>query len=191
MHLFSKEALDFKGQARNLGKVQNIAMCGLFIALYIVLSYFNIKISESIEIRFAFLILALAGYYGGPVMGMTVGIASDILSMLLTGGQGSAFNLGFTFDYALIGFLFGLVLYRNRITVLRMIGGEFTHYFVCITLHTLWLGIMYGMPLKALAISRLVKCTLTFPIYVILLYLVLKAFSEVAVRAGILQEQRA
>lgn len=191
MHLFAKEAFSFKEQARNFGKVQNIAMCGLFIALYIVLSYFNIRISESIEIRFAFLILALAGYYGGPVMGMTVGIASDVLSMLLTGGQGSAFNFGFTFDYALIGFLFGLILYRSRLSIPRLIGAEFSHYFVCVTFHTFWLGIMYGMPMKALAASRLIKCTITFPIYVIMLYLVLKAFAQVAVHAGILRERKA
>lgn len=189
--MISKDAFHFKEQLRNLGKIQTIAVCGLFIALYIVLSYFNIKITQNIEIRFAFLILALAGFYGGPVMGVVVGAASDILSMLMTAGQGSPFFFGFTFDYALIGFLFGMVLYRSKLTVPRIIAAEFTHYLVCISFHTIWLHIMYGMPLQALFISRLIKCTVTFPVEAIMLFLVLRAFSQVAVQAGILRKQKA
>lgn len=191
MNLISKDAFKFKEQLQNLGKIQTIAVCGLFIALYIVLTYFNVKITPTIEIRFAFLVLALAGYYGGPMMGLVVGVASDILSMLMTAGQGSPFFFGFTFDYALIGFLFGVVLYKSKITIPKILLAEFTHYLVCITFHTYWLSIMYGMPLQATAVSRLIKCTITFPIEAIMLFLVLKAFSQVAVQAGILRKQKA
>lgn len=188
MHFFSKEAFNFKEQVRNLGKIQNIAVCGLFIALYVVLSYLNIKITDSIEIRFAFMVLAIAGFYGGPVMGLTVGVASDLLSMLMTAGKGSPFFFGFTFDYALIGFLFGIILYKAKITVPRIIAAEFAHYLVAVTLHTYWLHVMYGSPLSVIGISRLIKCSIMFPIEVIILYIIMKAFSQIAVHAGILQK---
>lgn len=188
MHFISKEALNFKEQVRNLGKVQNIAVCGLFIALYIVLSYLNIKITESIEIRFGFVVLALAGMYGGPVMGITVGAASDVLSMLLTAGKGSPFFFGFTFSYALLAGLFGLVLYKSKLTVPRIVVAGILHYLVAITFNTYWLHLMYGMPLQALFITRLVKDTIMMPINTIMLGVILKAFSQIAVRAGMVQK---
>lgn len=191
MHFISKEALGFKEQVRNLSKVQNIAVCGLFIALYIVLSYFNIKITENIEIRFAFLVLALAGMYGGPVMGLTVGAASDVLSMLMTAGKGSPFFFGFTFSYALLGFLFGIVLYKSKITVSRIIAAALVHFLISITFNTLWLNMMYGMPMNVLFVTRLVKALIMIPIDSIMLYLVLKSFSQIAVQAGIVQKQKA
>ena len=42
----SKEALDLKYQLQELCKVQNLCICGFFIALYEVLSFFNIPISS-------------------------------------------------------------------------------------------------------------------------------------------------
>lgn len=187
MQIFSNEAFQFKKQLQDMTKVQNIAVCGLFIALYIVLTYMNIRITDNLEIRFPFLILALAGYYGGPVMGLTVGAASDILSMLLTGGKGAAFNFGFTIDYALIGFLFGLVLYKAQITVPRILCAELFHVLIAATLHTYWLHLMYGMPLQVLFVTRLVKCAITFPIEAAMLYIIVRAFSKIAFHAGIQQ----
>ena len=46
----SKEALDLKYQLQELCKVQNLCICGFFIALYVVLSFFNIPISSIVEI---------------------------------------------------------------------------------------------------------------------------------------------
>ena len=51
----SKEALDLKYQLQELCKVQNLCICGFFIALYVVLSFFNIPISSIVEIRIGFL----------------------------------------------------------------------------------------------------------------------------------------
>lgn len=190
MQLISKEAFNFKEQVRNMGKVQNLALCGLFIALYIVLSYFNIKITENIEIRFAFLVLAVAGFYGGPIMGLTVGAASDVLSMILTAGKGSAFFFGFTLSYALLGFFFGMILYKSKLNIPRAIGCACVSFIVGLTLNTLWLHMMYGMPLQPLFLTRLVKELITLPLNSIMLYVVLKAFTQVFAHAGFMQSQR-
>ena len=57
----SKEALDLKYQLQELCKVQNLCICGFFIALYVVLSFFNIPISSIVEIRIGFLAFIAAG----------------------------------------------------------------------------------------------------------------------------------
>lgn len=68
MQLFSKDAFAFREQFQNLKKVQSICLCGLFVAAYVALSFFSIKMTEFLEFRFAFLALAAAAACGGPVM---------------------------------------------------------------------------------------------------------------------------
>ena len=92
----SKEALDLKYQLQELCKVQNLCICGFFIALYVVLSFFNIPISSIVEIRIGFLAFIAAGMMGGPVMGFTVGFLGDMLNCFVT---------GFSLSYALVGAL--------------------------------------------------------------------------------------
>ena len=58
MQLFSKDAFAFREQFQNLKKVQSICLCGLFVAAYVALSFFSIKMTEFLEFRFAFLALA-------------------------------------------------------------------------------------------------------------------------------------
>lgn len=169
----------FRKQLHDLRKIQNIAVCGFFIALYIVLSYMNIRITENLEIRFAFLALALAGYYGGPVMGLIVGAASDLLGMLMTAGMGSAFFFGFTVSYALLGFCFGIIFYNSKITIKTAIAAAVVHFLDAIFLHTLWLYMMYGMPLQVLFVTRLIKSALILPVDVMMLYLIVRAFSRI------------
>ena len=60
MQLFSKDAFAFREQFQNLKKVQSICLCGLFVAAYVALSFFSIKMTEFLEFRFAFLALAAA-----------------------------------------------------------------------------------------------------------------------------------
>ena len=64
MQFFSKDALSFREQFNNLRKVQSICLCGLFVAAYVALSFFNLKLTPYLEFRFAFLALAAAAAYG-------------------------------------------------------------------------------------------------------------------------------
>mgnify|MGYP004429839987 FL=1 len=45
MQFFSKDALAFRDQFNNLRKVQSICLCGLFVAAYVALSFFNLKLT--------------------------------------------------------------------------------------------------------------------------------------------------
>lgn len=191
MGIFSKDTILFKKQLSNLKKIQNLAVCGMFIALYIVLSYFNIKITVNIEIRFAFLVLAMSGCYGGPAMGLIVGAASDVLSMLMTSGQGSAFFFGFTVSYALLGFLFGLCFYKNKISPVSVGVAAIFNFIVGTTLNTVWLYMMYGMPLKALAVTRLIKEAVMLPLNFVMLFIVLRVLVQVVAKAGFMEVRSA
>ncbi len=176
MHIISLEAFHLKEQMRQLIKPQNIAIAGLFTAMYIVLSYFNIRISSVLEIRFAFLMLAGASMFGGPVMGAVVAFLSDVISTILAG---QAFFPGFTISYMILAFCFGILFYHSRPNVARCLAASALDLVISLTLNTLWLSIMYGTPFAALLITRLPKSAVMFFINTALLYFVLGAFARV------------
>ncbi|MCD8196799.1 MAG: folate family ECF transporter S component [Lachnospiraceae bacterium] len=172
----SKEALNFKSQVQNLCKVQNLCICGFLIALYVVLSLFNIPISEIIEIRIGFLAFIAAGMIGGPVMGFTVGFLGDVLNCFI---RGFAYFPGFSLSYALVGALCGLVLYRSRISKARAAACAFVEFLISVTLTSTWLYFMYGTPLSVLLTSRLIKCTVNFFVNIVIIYVFLEAFQRI------------
>ena len=145
----SKEALDLKYQLQELCKVQNLCICGFFIALYVVLSFFNIPISSIVDIRIGFLAFIAAGMMGGPVMGFTVGA------------------------------LCGLILYRSKITKLRAVACALVEFVISITLTSTWLYLMYGTPLQVLLTTRIIKCTMNFFVNIVIIYVFLEAFQKV------------
>lgn len=171
-----KEALDFRGQLDNLRKVPNLCMCGLLIALYVVLSFCNIVLSPTLEIRIGFLAFIAAGMAGGPVMGFTVGFLGDMLNCLV---RGFAYFPGFSLSYALVGALCGLILYKSKVTKFRAAGCAFVEYLISITLTSLWLYLMYGTPLQVLLTSRLIKCTLNFFVNIVIVYIFIEAFQRI------------
>lgn len=172
----SKEALDFRSQFRNLRKTQNLCMCGLLIALYIVLSLCNIRITDTLEIRIGFLAFIAAAMTGGPVMGFAVGFLGDMLNSLV---RGFAYFPGFSFSYALTGAIFGLILYRAKMSKLRAACCAFAEYLISISLTSAWLYLMYGTPLQVLLTSRLIKCTLNFFVNIIIIYVFIEAFQKI------------
>lgn len=178
MQLFSRDAFQFRGQLKAIRNIHSICLGGLFVSAYVVLSLFNIRFSEFLEFRIAFLALAAAAFYGGPVMGMTVGIAGDVISFFVT-PQSAPFFPGFTLTYAVLGFLFGLILYHTRITPLRALFAGLAEFLVSCTLSTFWLHLMYGMEWKYLLTIRLVKNTISLGVYSVLLFVFLTAFSRV------------
>lgn len=91
-----------------------MVLCAFFIALYIVLYYCNIKITPSIEFRPGYLAIAAAAMYGVPLMGMVVGCMGDIISMLVTGGQGSSFFFGFYLQLCFNGIIIWSLPFRRH-----------------------------------------------------------------------------
>jgi len=181
MLIISKKSIDLKEQVKKMSKLKSLVLCGLLIAMYIVLYYCNIVITTTIQFRLSFLVIAAAGLYGGPLMGLTVGILGDVLSMLVTGGQGATFFFGFTLSYAILGFFFGLIFHGVKMNISRAIAGGLVEFCVSLFINTYWLSILYGLPYQTMFFTRIPKCLLMLVISVTLLYLFLKAFSAMLI----------
>ena len=163
-----------------------MAYTGIMVALFIILSYFNISITSIIEIRLGYFALAIAGMLGGPLMGFTVGALGDILKMLIVPGAGSFFP-GFTICYAIMGFFYGLLFFIKNITVIRAMLGALVEFVVSLFGITTCLSILYGMPWEATFLSRIPKCVAMFFVSTVLVFMVIKTLSTALSKARLLQ----
>ncbi len=188
MRVFSRQAFDFKRQVIIFKDLRALVLCGLFLALYVAISTFNIRITPTLEIRFGTIILAAAGFYGGPVMGAVVGGAGDLLSYLAGGSASGAFFPGFTFSYALMGFLCGMVLYNEKINVFKSFLASMVEFLISVFLTTYWLVLMYsnGQNYLERLLTRLPKCVSLLIVDTVLIFIIVRAFQEAVVRAHLM-----
>lgn len=164
----------------DMSRTMFLCLTGIFSAMFVLLSYFNIAISQLVEIRLSYLALMMAGMIGGPAMGFTTGILGDVLKMLLIPGSGAYFP-GFSLCYAIMGFAYGIIFHNHSITVVRAILGALTEFIVSLFGITGCLCIMYGLPWGPTFLSRVPECTVMLFVSAFLIYVLIRSLS-VAVR---------
>lgn len=161
---------EFKG-------LESLILISVLIALRIVIGMYFINISSNIRIYFTFIIVALSGLIFGPIVGMVSGGISDLIGFMLF--PSGAFFIGYTISAILSGFIFGLFLYRTKITIFKLLLSKFlVNFIVNSILGTLWRVIMtsnYTMEYFLLDfIPRLTKNMILLPIEVIILFLLFR-----------------
>ena len=145
-----------------------LVVMSFMIALCIVLSkLISINISF-LRIGFGFLPIAVLAILYGPVWaGIGYAIADVIGGFLFPTG---AFFPGFTLSAFLTGVIFGLLLYRREITLLRALAAS---AIVCLAvnllLNTWWLTFILGKGFTVLIASRAVKELLAIPVMAVLI----------------------
>lgn len=110
--------------------------------------------------------IAITGSMFGPVPAMIVGMLGDVLSFIMN-PTGGAYFPGFTINGILTGLIYGLFLYKNEVTVPKVvIAWVINCIAVEIFLSAYWLFFLYGTSsgksyfiyLSARLISQAVKC---------------------------------
>ncbi len=149
-----------------------VVVCvALLIALDVILTRFLSIQTQFLRIGFGFLPIAIAGIAYGPVWGLICGAVGDILGMLIY--PSAAYFPGFTLTAALTGAVFGILLYNNKTSLVRIIIAS---AIVCICLNlgldTLWLHMMYGDAFLAILPGRIIKCMINIPVYVIVIEII-------------------
>ena len=72
-----------QSSAAELRRTRVIAMAGMLVAISVLLSTFNIMLSQVLRISFAFLPIAAGGMLFGPVVGALMGALGDVLGYLV------------------------------------------------------------------------------------------------------------
>ncbi len=162
-------------------KTQVITTAGLLTAIAIVLGFFKIPITNILEIRFAFLPVAVSGILCGPWAAVCVGALSDIGGYMIR--PTGPFFPGFTISSAISGLIFGLLLHSRssaplrgtRETIGRIIAAQILNTLVTgIFLNSLWLSILYDNAFTIVLAARILKEIILIPINTVMLALLLK-----------------
>jgi ECF transporter S component (folate family) len=164
-----------------LKSVQTITLVGMLIAVGIALSFFNLMISNVLQISFSFVPLAVGGMLFGPVIGGIMGVINDILGYLVR--PNGPFFPGFTLNALISGIFYGVFLYKKPVTLIRIvIVSTLNTVLLNLLLTSLWLNMMYGQAYLVLLVGRMTVKLLTLPINIALLYFVLKLVERIRIR---------
>ncbi|MFU0832995.1 MAG: Folate transporter FolT [Oscillospiraceae bacterium] len=157
--------------------VMVLAGCGMLLALKVILGLFTLNLSPILKVGFSFLPIAAAGMLFGPVAGGTVGALGDIASSFIN-PTGPYFP-GFTLTAFLSGAVYGLILYRKPVTLLRVtLAKTAVTVLVSLCLNPLWLSILYSRAFFAVVSARVVTNLILLPIDIVLLYGILKVVDK-------------
>ena len=163
--------------AREIGSVRTVAVCGMLLALKMVLGMFTINVTSLLKIGFAYLPIAAAGMLFGPVVGGIVGAVGDILGYFIQ--PSGPYFPGFTLNAFLSGFFYGLLLYRRPVKLVRTFTAKaLVTFVVSIVLNPLWLSVLYGKAFFVVVSSRIVTNLLMLPVDTAVLFALLKLMEK-------------
>lgn len=178
MHIFSDSAKELKNP-------RTLAVAAILIAVNIVLDRLTIVVGPTLHIGVTFLTTALIGFLFGPVVGLYAGGVTDILAYFAY-SKGEAFFFGFTVSAMLSGFIYGVFLYKRKLSIPRTaLTMAAITVIVNTGLNSVWLSMMYDKAFIVLIGSRVVKELIMLPIDAALFYMVGNLVRMALKRAGI------
>lgn len=173
-----------KSSAKELKSVLSLAVSSMLTAFNVVLGFFTIQPNELIKISFGFLPLSLVGLLYGPVAGGLAGIAGDLIKFFIK--PTGPYFIGFTISAFLAGFIYGLFLYKKKITLWRVALAHLTVVLlVQVLLNSVWLGILFDYAVIGMLPTRIVKNAILYPIETGIIFGVAKALERIMLRSKI------
>lgn len=177
----------WKSAVSELKSPKMLVLAALFIALRIAIKSFKIPVYENTSIFFTFLVNALGSYIYGPVVGFVSGAVCDTVTYLLK--PSGPYNPAFMLVEGLGSFLFGVCLYRSRVSVLRLFLSKLSVNVICnILLTPFFLSTMYGNGKTVLAymLPRLPKNIFLLPIETVMLVLTFSVMLPILKRTRVI-----
>ena len=177
--MLTKVRTQFSASLRALSSTRTITTAGLLLAIQMVLSSYGvIEVTDSLKISLAHLAIAPTAILFGPVVAGLQGALSDNLGFMLK-PTGPYFP-GFTLTAALLGVIYGMLLYKTKRTTWQIIAARvIVCLFVNIALNTVFLTMLYGPSRLATLPIRIVKNLVQLPIDCLLLGAVSKAVKRI------------
>ena len=155
-----------------------IVIMGFMIALEIVLSKLVSINLSFLRIGFGFLPIAILAILYGPLWsGLAYAIGDIIGGFLFPTG---AYFPGFTLTAFLTGVLFGLVLYKKKISFARALVACALVCIICnLLINTYWLTFIIGKGYGVLLASRAIKELVAIPVMAVLIIAIDKTVIKV------------
>ena len=165
-----------KDAAGEVRRVKSLVGTAMMAALNLVLNQFTIAVSQFLEIGFAFLATAVAGYLYGPVLAGLMGIVTDTLGWFLR--PNGAYMPFWAINEFLLGFIYGCFFYKKKVTLPRTLAACLcSAALINLCLTPLWLHLQYGNAFVLTSV-RLIKNIIKLPLDTALLYALLKMVEQ-------------
>ena len=172
----------FSDSLRALRRTRTITTAGIMLAIQMVLSSYGvIEVTDSLKISLAHLAVAPTAILFGPVAAGIQGALSDVLGFMLK--PSGPYFPGFTLSAALLGVVYGLLLYQTRRTPVQIIAARvIVCLFINIGLNTVFLTMLYGPSRLATLPLRAMKNFIQLPIDCLLLSAVCRAVGRMPIQ---------
>lgn len=158
----------WRAAAGELKNLKRLVFAALICALGITVGAFYVMVGENLRVYFTFLVSAVGCAVCGPLLGMVTAAVTDTLNFILF--PSGAYFPGYLLSEMAAALIYGLFLYRKKITVLRLFGAKvLVNYLVNVGLGCLWSQILYGKGYLYYLVKSLFKNTLLLPLEVIAL----------------------
>lgn len=199
----------FKKSALELLNTQSLALIAMFLGVRIALGFLtDIQLTESIKISFTIFPTTIACMMFGPVPGMVMGGAADLIGFYLK--PTGPFFPGYTLDAIVAGMIYGLYFYkREKISIFRVMAALATVVvFVNLCMTTSWISIQTGVKdfgmffrdsdaawesftrkFKLIFEGRAIKNAIQYPVNVIGVFFIMTAVREVPIVKGYLKRK--
>lgn len=153
----------WKTAAAELKRPRQLVLAALVCALSVVTGAFYIPVGENLRVYFTFLLTAAGCAAYGPVTGMLAAAVTDTLNFILF--PSGPYFPGYMLGEMLTALIYGLFLYRRKITVLRLLTARFlVNGFINVLLGCLWSRILTGKGYLYFLASSAVKNSLLLPL---------------------------
>ena len=184
-HSFKELPQNLKRSAAELYNIRSLCGISMLLAVAVALNYTtSFYIMPTLKISPGYLITALLGMLYGPVAGGIAAGLGDIIKYLLK--PDGVFFFGYTLNALLGGVIYGLFLYKAKVSVLRCtIAKLIINLGVNAGLGTLWSAMLYGKAFTVILPARLVANVVKVPFEVIILLIILPMVIHALRRAKI------
>lgn len=170
----------FVDSYKELKNLNTLVLTALLIAVGIVLGYFSIQITDTMKVGISFVATQLTATLFGPVVGGIMGGVADILKFIMK--PTGAFFWGWTFNAMLGPVIYGMILYKKKVTFVRILISKIVvaivvnMFFGC-----LWSSMLYGKAFLALMGAKAIQQVVQVPIQSVIFWMVVKALQKAKV----------
>lgn len=167
-------------------KTKKLILAAMLLSILLVLSRFLSIKTSFLVISFSFIPMMLCGVYLGPKYSLAVAALGDLIGALIF--PFGAYFPGFTITAGLMGFIYGIFLYKNpnkeikdKAFILKLIlSSLIVQIGIKVIIESAFLNIMYGKAYIAVILTRITTQAIMLPIQVITIYLLEKALRPFA-----------
>lgn len=173
-----------KSSLLELAVTRNVVLCGLLAALAIILgTVATINIGPYLRIGFSGIPNRIVEFLFGPVTGCLFGGALDLLKFVIK--PTGPYFFGFTFNAMISGVIYGAILYKQPVSIKRILVAEFLiKTIVNCGFGTLWLSMLYGDAFLVLLPARAIKNAVALPVDSTILYFMLTYIKKLPTSLG-------